>query len=113
MEKDKEYLSNYLSKIKSSSKNIKYKRVTLSPLRYAGGKSKAVGLILENLPELKKKKIVSPFFGGGSFEIVLSKELGYEVIGYDIFSFLTNFWYQLINNNGNFIDELKELKPDK
>ena len=56
MEKDKEYLSNYLSKIKSSSKNIKYKRVTLSPLRYAGGKSKAVGLILENLPELKKKK---------------------------------------------------------
>ena len=113
MEKDKEYLSNYLSKIKSSSKNIKYKRITLSPLRYAGGKSKAVGLILENLPSLKEKKIVSPFFGGGSFEIVLSKELGYEVIGYDIFSFLTNFWDQLINNNENFIDELKKLIPDK
>ena len=38
MEKNKEYLSNYLSKIKSSSKNTKYKRVTLSPLRYAGEK---------------------------------------------------------------------------
>ena len=57
MEKNKEYLSNYLSKIKSSSKNTKYKRVTLSPLRYAGEKSKAVGLILENLPELKEKKL--------------------------------------------------------
>lgn len=113
MEKNKEYLSNYLSKIESSSKNTKYKRVTLSPLRYAGGKSKAVGLILENLPELKEKKIVSPFFGGGSFELVLSKELGYEVIGYDIFSFLTNFWDQLINNNESFIDELKKLTPDK
>ena len=99
MEKDKEYLSNYLSQIKSTSKNTKYKRICMSPLRYAGGKSKAVGLVLENLPELKEKKIVSPFFGGGSLEIVLSKELGYEVIGYDIFSFLTNFWDQLINNN--------------
>ena len=82
---------NYLIKLKSTSKNVKYKRVCLSPIRYAGGKTKAVGLILENLPCLKEKKIVSPFFGGGSFEIVLSKELGFEVIGYDIFSFLTNF----------------------
>ena len=113
MEKDKEYLSNYLSQIKSTSKNTKYKRICMSPLRYAGGKSKAVGLVLENLPELKEKKIVSPFFGGGSLEIVLSKELGYEVIGYDIFSFLTNFWDQLINNNKDFVDELKKLIPDK
>ena len=113
MEKDKEYLSSYLSKIKSTSKNSKYKRVCLSPLRYAGGKSKAIGLILENLPSLKEKKIVSPFFGGGSFEIVLSKELGYEVIGYDIFSFLTNFWEQLIINNKDFISELNKLIPDK
>lgn len=113
MEKNKEYLSSYLLEIKSTSKSTKYKRVCLSPLRYAGGKSKAVGLILENLPSLKEKKIVSPFFGGGSFEIVLSKELGYEVIGYDIFSFLTNFWEQIINNNKNFIVELNKLKPDK
>ena len=79
-EKDKQYLKDYLIKKKSSAKS-KYKRVCLSPLRYAGGKSKAVGLILENLPKLKEKKIVSPFFGGGSFELALTKELGYEVIG--------------------------------
>jgi len=113
MEKDKEYLKKYLCKIESPTKNLKFKRVCLSPLRYAGGKSKAIGLILDNLPNLKEKKIISPFFGGGSFEIVLSKELGYEVIGYDIFSFLTNFWNELINNNENLVIELKKLIPDK
>lgn len=113
MEKDKIYLKNYLEKIKSKSDNIKYKRICLSPLRYAGGKSKAIGLILENLPSLKEKKIISPFFGGGSFELVLSKELGFEVIGYDIFEFLTDFWNELINNNDKLVNELKKLIPDK
>ena len=114
LESNKEYLKEYLDNIKSNSKSQnKYKTISLSPLRYAGGKSKAIGLILENLPSLKKKKIISVFFGGGSFEIVLSKKLGFEVIGYDIFSFLTNFWNQIINNNENFIYELEKLIPDK
>ncbi len=113
MEKERDYLEEYLQSIQSPTEGLKYKRICLSPLRYAGGKSKAIGLILENLPLLKEKKIVSPFFGGGSFEIVLSKELGFEVIGYDIFSFLTNFWDQLINHNKELIVELKKLIPDK
>ena len=83
LESEKEYLKKYLNDIKGSTQP--YKRVCLSQLRYAGGKSKAIGLILENLPALKEKKIVSPFFGGGSFELVLSSKLGFEVIGYDIF----------------------------
>lgn len=112
MEKEKEYLRDYLKSILGGG-HTKYKRVCLSPLRYAGGKSKAVGLILEHLPSLKEKRIVSPFFGGGSFELVLSKELGFEVIGYDIFGFLTNFWNQLIHNNETFVAKLAELKPDK
>jgi DNA adenine methylase len=105
-------INDYLKTIKSNGKS-KYKRVTLSPLRYAGGKSKAIGLILENLPHLNEKKIVSPFFGGGSFEIVLSTQLGYEVIGYDIFSFLTNFWNVLINDKDKLVSELNKLIPDK
>ena len=113
LEKEEEYLKNYLKKIESKSGNNKYKRVTISPLRYAGGKSKALGILLENLPKLKNKKIVSPFFGGGSFEFVLAKELGFQVIGYDIFSLLTNFWNQLLTNNENLIIELKKLIPDK
>lgn len=90
-----------------------YKRVTLSPLRYAGGKSKAVGHILAMLPDLPSKRIVSPFFGGGSVELVLSSHLGYEVIGYDIFPILVNFWQQVLTRPGELADELAKLVPDK
>lgn len=89
-----------------------YKRVCLSPLRYAGGKSNAVGLIIEHLPELKSRKIVSPFFGGGSLEIALSSKLGYEVIGYDVFPMLVNFWQQIISNPDDLANELQKLIPD-
>lgn len=101
----------FLDKIRT--KDGKYKRVCLSPLRYAGGKSKAIGLILENLPELKNKKIVSPFFGGGSFELCVSQNLGIEVVGYDIFGMLVNFWNVLIHNKEEFIAELKKFKITK
>lgn len=103
-------MDEYLASIRTSKG---YKRVSLSPLRYAGGKSKAVGLILENLPPLRNKRIVSPFFGGGSFELALSKQLGFEVIGYDIFSVLVNFWKQLLEHPAELADELAELVPDK
>jgi DNA adenine methylase len=89
-----------------------YKRVSLSPLRYAGGKSKAIGLILEHLPALKERKIVSPFFGGGSFELVLAKQLGFQVIGYDIFGILVNFWKQILERPAALATELAKLVPD-
>lgn len=107
-EKEKTYLKEYLSSIKN--KNGKYKRVLISPLRYAGGKSKAIGLILDNLPQLKEKKIVSPFFGGGSFELCCSQKLGIEVVGYDIFGMLVNFWNVLINQPAEFIQELEKME---
>jgi DNA adenine methylase len=100
--------------IKSISKpDGTYKRVITSPLRYPGGKSKAIGLILASLPELKEKKIVSPFFGGGSFELCMSKNLGYQVIGYDIFGMLVNFWNILLNRKDEFIKELKKFEITK
>lgn len=90
-----------------------FKQVALSPLRYAGGKSRAVGLILSKFPKLRTNRVVSPFFGGGSFELVLSKNLGIEVIGYDIFGVLVNFWQQLLAKPEEFADELAKLVPDK
>jgi DNA adenine methylase len=107
-EKDENYLKNYLKRI--SNKNGTYKRQCVSPLRYAGGKSKAIGLILANLPKLKEKKIVSPFFGGGSVELCLSQELGIEVIGYDIFGLLVNFWNTLIHKKDLFVEHLKKFE---
>jgi len=106
-ERDEPYLSAYLSKLKT--KDSKFKRVCISPLRYAGGKSKAIGMIFDNLPKLKEKKIVSPFFGGGSFELCASQELNIEIVGYDIFGMLVNFWNILINDKDNFIKELKKF----
>ena len=103
-EKEEPYLANFLKSIRN--KNGTYKRICISPLRYAGGKSKAIGLILENLPKLKEKKIVSPFFGGGSVELCISQRLGIEVVGYDVFNMLVNFWNVLINHKNEFIDEL-------
>lgn len=107
-EKEEPYLDNYLKSIRN--KNGTYKRICISPLRYAGGKSKAIGLILENLPKLKEKKIVSPFFGGGSFELCISQMLGVKVIGYDIFNMLVNFWNVLINYKDEFITELLKFE---
>ena len=110
-EKEKTYLANFLNSIKN--KNGTYKRICISPLRYAGGKSKAIGLILENLPKLKEKKIVSPFFGGGSLELCISQMLGIEVIGYDVFNMLVNFWNVLINHKNEFIAELLKFDIDE
>jgi len=106
-EKNEGYLSDFLKTIKN--KNGTYKRICISPLRYAGGKSKAIGLILENLPKLKEKKVISPFFGGGSVELCLSQMLEIEVIGYDIFNMLVNFWNVLINHKDEFVNELAKF----
>ena len=107
-EHSEEYMKKYLATICKSDET--YKRVIISPLRYAGGKSKAIGLILNNLPKLRNKRIVSPFFGGGSFELCVSQNLNIEVIGYDIFGMLANFWNVLINHKDEFIQELKKFK---
>jgi DNA adenine methylase len=104
----------FLERIKSSNPNSrnKYKRVVLSPIRYAGGKSLAVGHVVELLPD-NIYKIVSPFFGGGSVEIAINKYLDLEVIGYEIFDILCNYWKFQIENPMLLYQRLKSLKPDK
>lgn len=74
----------------------RYSRYNGLPLRYAGGKSLAVGFVLEHLPN-GVEFMVSPFIGGGSVEIACAKELGLRVRGYDIFDLLTNYWQVQIN----------------
>jgi DNA adenine methylase len=101
----------YLETIRTGEN--KYKRVSLSPLRYAGGKSNAVGLILSHFPQLRERRIVSPFFGGGSFEIALSKGLKFDVVGYDVFGMLVNYWQQQLANPEGLANELAHLQPNK
>jgi DNA adenine methylase len=100
----------FLSSLKGNFQ--KYKRYLGSPLRYAGGKSWAVGYIIEYLPE-NIKRLVSPFFGGGSLEIAVAKELRIPVIGFEIFDILVNYWKFQINYPLLLYKELKKLNPDK
>lgn len=97
---------------KLQGKNGKYKRYLGSPLRYAGGKSLAVGLITEFLPK-DIKKVVSPFIGGGSVEIAIAKELGIDVVAYDIFDLLVNYWQQQTINGEKLYEKLKTMSPTK
>src|SRR3989338_6322357 len=89
-EKKEAFLKIIISKNYPKSMN-KYKRVPCSTIRYAGGKTLAVGHVIELLPT-NIKKVVSPFLGGGSIEIAMSKYLDLEVRGYEIFDILVNYW---------------------
>jgi len=93
-------------------KEKRYKRYLGSPLRYAGGKSWAVGYVIEKLPE-NIERLVSPFFGGGSIEIAVAKELGIDVIGFEIFDILVNYWKVQIETPYELYEELVKLKPTK
>ena len=110
-EKKKMFLETIISKTYPKSMN-KYKRVSVSPIRYAGGKSLAVGHVIELLPT-SVKRVVSPFFGGGSVEIAMSKYLDLEVIGFDIFDILCNYWKFQIEGPRLLYEQLKKLSPTK
>jgi DNA adenine methylase len=79
-----------------------------TPIRYAGGKSKAIKIIGPLLE--REKKIVSPFIGGGSLEVHWASK-GIEVIGYDLFDALVNFWNTLLTNKDELVNKLKTINP--
>lgn len=101
-----------LNRLRSPSNPDGYKRYLGTPLRYAGGKSLAVGHIVNLLPS-KIGTVVSPFLGGASVEIALAKELGLKVIGYDIFDILTNYWHYQITQPAELAKKLEKFKPTK
>ena len=78
-------------------------------IRYAGGKTRAIKLITPYV--MGYDKIVSPFLGGGSLEVHWAANLGKEVIGYDIFDMLVNFWNELLNNPNGLATVMETIKP--
>lgn len=105
---DKSLKEQFLRSLKS--KNVAYKRYTKSPLRYGGGKSLAVGLIIEHFPN-DIKRLISPFMGGGSLEIATALELGIEVKAFDIFDILVNFWQVFIKDCDSLYKALLDIEP--
>ena len=101
----------FLQQLQSRGR-YRYRRYNGLPLRYAGGKSLAVGHIIERLPD-NVEKLVSPFFGGGSVEIACAKELGVSVQGYDVFDILTNYWQKQLYSPLRLAERILEWSPDK
>ena len=90
----------------------KYRRYAGGPLRYAGGKTLAVGHVVEHLPA-SVATVVSPFLGGGSVEIACANELGLLVQGYDIFDVLTNYWQIQLGQPFELAARIAEWSPDQ
>lgn len=101
----------FLNSLRSRGK-LKYKRYTASPLRYAGGKSLAVGMIVELIPS-HVNRLVSPFIGGGSVEIACAKELGMDVIGHDVFDILCNYWQIQLDYPQELASRMRAFPPNR
>jgi DNA adenine methylase len=81
----------------------------LSPLRYPGGKSRAVKQLLQFFP-CTAGTLVSPFFGGGSVELALA-DRGWRVLGFDLFGPLVDFWQQALTDAVSLADEVSKHHP--
>lgn len=85
-----------------------------SPLRYPGGKSRAVGFLMDFVPR-KFNAYFEPFFGGGSFGIFLAQQGDFKGakfhandLNYDLFC----FWQTLKTQNRALIDEIAKIRRD-
>ena len=86
----------------------------VSPLRYLGGKTRACkiieNVILQHFDITSFDTIISPFFGGGSFEFYMQNKYGVMLIVNDKFTPLYNFWKQVKINKAILCEELREIK---
>jgi DNA adenine methylase len=82
----------------------------MSVLRYPGGKSKACKVLDEmiknNFNMNDYDTVISPFFGGGSFEFYLQKQYNLKIVANDKFTPLYNFWYVCKHENDALCNEL-------
>jgi DNA adenine methylase len=85
-----------------------------SPLRYPGGKTRACkiidDIIIQHFDMTCFDTIVSPFFGGGSFEFYLQNKYGLKLVVNDKFTPLYNFWKQVQSNKTILCEELRKIK---
>lgn len=84
------------------------KKYPKSPLRYPGGKNRAIKSILSLIPE-NETTLCSPFLGGASIELACTTRM--TVYGSDIFEPLTDFWKSLITNKEELINIVKSYFP--
>tara|TARA_B100000902_G_scaffold384180_1_gene424005 strand:- start:450 stop:1328 length:879 start_codon:yes stop_codon:yes gene_type:complete len=83
-----------------------------TPLRYPGGKSKAIYTLEKHLPNMENiTEFHDSFLGGGSFPIYLTKLYpNMKIKVNDVYVPLYNFWIQLRDNGIELSDKIMELK---
>lgn len=86
----------------------------ISPLRYPGGKTRACKIIehaiLQHFDITCFDTIISPFFGGGSFEFYLQNKYGLKLIVNDKFTPLYHFWKQIKINKTILCEKLRKIE---
>ena len=81
-----------------------------SVLRYPGGKTRAVPVLAEHIPQ-DTMEICSPFLGGGSFELYCASARNLKVHAYDIFRPLVEFWQHLLQRPVALANRAGEYLP--
>ena len=83
-----------------------------TPLRYPGGKSRAVTKMAQFFPELRDYvEYREPFLGGGSVAIYISKMYPHlKITVNDLYEPLINFWINLQMFGDELSSEIKKLK---
>jgi len=88
-----------------------------TPLRYPGGKSRALSKLFQFVPDLKNyNEYREPFVGGGSVALEVTKRYPHLNIWVnDLYEPLYNFWRELQDNGNeikNILLQLKQRHPD-
>jgi len=83
-----------------------------TPLRYPGGKSRALANLFRFLPDLSQaSEYREPFLGGGSVSIEVTKRYPkLDIWVNDLYEPLYNFWCELRDHGQEMRDQLVQLK---
>mgnify|MGYP004662352869 FL=1 len=81
-----------------------------SPLRYPGGKSRAIKILMPFFPQ-DFDELAEPFFGGGSVGLYLAQNFGLkQIFANDLNTDLYCFWQTLKTQNKALIDEIERTR---
>ena len=83
-----------------------------TPLRYPGGKSRAITKMVQYLPDMNKyREYREPFLGGGSVALYMTKTYPHlEIWVNDLYEPLVNFWQQLQDEADEITTRLRTFK---
>lgn len=105
----KDAVSATIGGLPENKSNGKSNNISRSPLRYPGGKTRAVKELIKCFPP-NLDRLCSPFVGGGSLEIALADQ-GVKVFGYDVFEPLISFWQALLKNPNDLAKRVRKYYP--